>query len=97
MNLHDLFFHFDPDSLVPTAISLMDPISPKIETSFVFTKEINADFVFRFIRKKIAMKITEDLSAKSKRLGIKDYYPGNKKLQQVTVEKRLEKQEVHRL
>ena len=52
MNLEGLLFDFGLISLYSTPLSLMQSLYPRLETSFVSTKDITDELVERFIGKK---------------------------------------------
>ena len=75
----------------------MDSLYPKIETSFVFTNDMNDELGNSFNRKIFGFKNTEDLTASSGLVEIKYFYPENIILQHVPVTEKVGKQEVNKL
>ena len=63
VNLDDLVFLFDPDSFSLSTMSFMDSLHPKIETSFVFTKDMN----YEINEKTMWYKKAEDRTANSEK------------------------------
>ena len=57
MNLDEQISVFDPSSLYPTVVSLLDSIYPRPETSFVLTKRMIDQLVKRLNRKTLGIKI----------------------------------------
>ena len=61
MNLVDSLYVFDPNSLYPSAMALINSIQPKIEKKFVYIKVMNNKLVNSFKGKNFGIEKTHKI------------------------------------
>ena len=73
--LDKCLFCFNPSSIYPTAVSIMDSIYTKYEKTFVFTKHMDDETVNTFNIKTFGVKNSIDMTADSWVCKIKCCHP----------------------
>ena len=101
-NSHEIYLEnfllpFGFASLYHTPLSTSNPFYPNMETVSVFKKNMVVELVNRFSRKTFGMRNTKNLTVVSKSVKTKYYYQEKVILQHVSVQEKVEKQEMNAL